>query len=148
MIRTYYIKGYVVEEPYLDSKMKARCYSDKTLYESLSRIVKLILVSKNGTIIFKSVAKIKQGKLFHKYSKKTNWFKFSRAIFGLRDLVRATVIDATVEDFVGNCISYNTVTRKWVKTNKKDIFKPSSYINEHIVYNYCIYSYSKFYLEK
>ena len=68
MIRTYYIKGYVVEEPYLDSKMKARCYSDKTLYESLSRIVKLILVSENGTIIFKSVAKIKQGKLFHKYS--------------------------------------------------------------------------------
>lgn len=149
MIKTYYIKGYVFEEPYLDIKMKAKCDKDETLYETISKIVKLILINKkDNSILFKSIARLKEGKLVHKYSKKTNWFKFSRAVFGLRDLVRATAVDATAENFVGKCISYNTVTKKWVKTNKKDIFKPKEYINELIIYNYCVYSYSRFFLEE
>ena len=137
MIETYFIAGYAIREPYINRKMRKRIDENPALYERLSKTVVLILIN-DERILLKSLYKLKEGVLYHKYSSRTNWYKFSHAIFRLKDVVKMfLIVDNNPEHFVGKYISYNTLTKKWVYTNDrlKKPFKLSDYMKDFILFN-------------
>lgn len=120
MIATYLIIGYAIEEPYLNKKMRRLVKENPELYESLSKTIKLVLIN-DKELVLKSIFRLKQGELYHKYSKKTNWYKFTHAIFRLKDYVKIFICDHhCLEDFIGEYISYNSSTKKWVYAADKN----------------------------
>lgn len=119
MIKTYFIAGYAIKQPYLNKDMQKKVEKCPELYDKLSRIMCLVFIDEEN-ILLKQIFKIKQGVIYHRYSKRTNWYKFTHAVLRLKDNVKILLSDRKdIELFVGKYISYNTITKKWVFTNDK-----------------------------
>ena len=139
MIKTYYIVGYCIINPFLTPKFRKLIDKKPESYEELSKTLKLILVGKDR-ILLKSLFKINKGVVYHKYSKKSNWYKLSHAAFRLKDYVKLYMTDENdAEIFLGRYVSFNTVTRKWVFASEKDVAKFNckcyNLLKDYIEYN-------------
>lgn len=140
MIRTYFIAGYAIEEPYLGESSRKKVKNNPEIYEGISKKIKLVLFNEDRMLL-KEVAKMRYGELYRKRCRKikrTNWYKFIHAVFRLKDSVKIVLFDKKFPElFVGQYISYNTVTKKWVYTNEK-LRKPirlPQLVKEYISFN-------------
>lgn len=119
MIYTYYIAGYTYERPFLNKDLSRKINADKVDICSIPEKVMLILINiDTGQILLKLYGYHRYDNIYHSFKKKSNYFKFTRAIFGIRDVVKCRSLDLHPKTFASKLISYNTCTRKWVKAPK------------------------------
>lgn len=108
MIVNYYIAGYAVKEI---------CPPIRTNVPTLYKIY-LILISTNlSSVELLYLNDCQNGFHYHSYGKKSNYFQIVRAVYGFRDVIKAFILKLTCTDFLGHYISYNTGTKRWIKTN-------------------------------
>lgn len=120
MIKTYYIVGYAVVEPFLNNKLREVIKSNPSYYDNLPKSIKLIFVN-DQELRLKSIFRLSCGVVYHKFSKRTNWYKFSHALFRRKDHVKIYMTDfKEASNFVEEYISFNTITKKWVFASYKD----------------------------
>lgn len=117
MIYTYYIIGYVYEYPFINKKLSRKIMLGEIDSNSIPEKVKLILINvETNELVLKLYGYLKNNEIYHSYDKKSNYFKFIRAIFGIRDVVKGYALDLSPKMFASKVLSYNTCTNKWVKT--------------------------------
>lgn len=128
---TYFILGYALRDPFLNETMVKRI-ADGFPKEDIADRVVLILIDKFGLWQFKQFGYWKKGILHRAYAKNSNYFRFARSIYGVKDKDIGKVLQLNPDNFVGHYITYLLKDKKWVKTPKSEVFevRPASSLLE------------------
>ena len=119
MTDTLYIGGYILVYPYLGGNKKKEKRVIKTNFYNKY----LLCVNKFGNIIpiFVSRVHMITGYELVKYSKRSNFFKLCRSVFGVKSQIVLEYSGVEPNDLIGHYITRKS-ERKFVKAPKNTIF--------------------------